>query len=319
MADAEKKPKRWRTLIAFAIVALGFGLILLNFVSGALVTRYDATATRDPGSPYLAGMTPRTLGPENSERAVLFIHGFVGAQSNFNTLPDAAAEAGWYVETMRLPGHGTSPREFERTTGDELINGVQDAVTSLKERYGVVVVVAHSMGGALSTIVAARESMDGLVLCAPFFRLKYDRVLGIKTKWLAHRASPLIRWLPGRPGRGPVAKPEGRQHIQCYRWIPMAGALTALEIGERANAPEVLAAIRGPVLAIHSKKDSVTAQTGTAEAVKGMTGARVETCWLEKSDHVIFWDYEEDVVTGRVLEFLEEIEANDDVEPGFRE
>ncbi|MCF6284182.1 MAG: alpha/beta fold hydrolase, partial [Candidatus Hydrogenedentes bacterium] len=260
-------------------------------------------------SGFLEGMTPRKLGVESVDKAVLFVHGFVGAQSNFAALPDAVAEAGWYVETMRLPGHGTSPRDFERTTADELIAGVRDAVKALKQKHNTVVVVAHSMGGALSTLVAAEEPIDGLVLCAPFFGLSRSTVLGVDTGWLAHRAAPLIRWLPGRPGNGPVAKPEGRRHIQCYGWIPMAGALTALEIGNRAKDPGVLTKITAPVLVIHSKADTVTSQEATAVAVLNMTNAPVTTRWLEKSDHVIFWDYEAAIVRSRILEFLRNINA----------
>ncbi len=175
-------------------------------------------------------MTPRKLGPENSRNAVLFVHGFSGAQSNFNTLPEAVAQAGWYVETLCLPGHGTSPRDFERTSEEDLVKGVRDAIISLKSRYPRVVVVGHSMGGALSTIAAAEEPVDGLVLCAPYFGLHYKRVLGINTEWLARRLALVVRWLPGRPGRGPVARPEGRKHIECYGWVPTAAALTALDI-----------------------------------------------------------------------------------------
>ena len=300
--------KRWRPLLAYGVVAIAVIVILTNLVTDALVTRYDARAKRDPDSIYLEGMTPRQLGPESATKAVLFVHGFIGAQSNFNTLPDTVADAGWYVETMRLPGHGTSPRDFERTTADELVAGVREAVLELKGRFETVVVVGHSMGGALATLVVAEEPVDGLVLCAPFYGLAWDSILGVKTAWLARRTAPLIRWLPGRPGAGPVAKPEGRLHIQCYGWIPLAGTLTALEVQERATAPEVLAAIRGHVLAIHSSGDTVTSMEATATTVEKMVGAAVETYWLDQSDHVIFWDYEEKQIEERVLQFLEEID-----------
>lgn len=309
MKAGNKGRKKWRAWLAYGVVFLTVSLLLFNFVTDAMVTRYDATEPRDQSTGLLAGMVPRSLGPVGSQHAVLFVHGFSGAQSNFATLPDAAAEAGWYVETMRLPGHGTSPRDFERITGDELVEGVRDAIVSLKARYTTVIVVSHSMGGALATLAVAQEPVDGLVLCAPYFGLTWNRILGVPTGWLAQRIAPVIRWIPGRPGNGPVAKPEGRKHIQCYGWIPMAAALTALEISNRANAPDVLEAINMPVLAIHSAGDSVTAKAATEKAIGGMTNAQVQSLWLTRSDHVIFWDYDAVAVQERIIEFLREAET----------
>ncbi len=295
--------------MAYGIVFVVVSLVLFNFVTDHLVSRYEANAAREPGTPYLEGMAPRSLGPADATKAVLFVHGFIGAQSNFAQLPDTVAESGWHVETLRLPGHGTSPRDFERTTADELEAGVRDAVRALKADYDTVVLVGHSMGGALSTLVAAREPVDGLVLCAPYFGLTYDHLLGIPTDWLAKRLALVVRWLPGRPGNGPVAKPSGRAHIDCYGWIPTAGTLTALEVQERANDAAVLEAVTGPVFAIHSRNDSVTSSEATATALEKMTRASVQTTWLERSDHVIFWDYEAEQVAKEIVTFLKELEG----------
>lgn len=309
----QKSPlrKRWRPIAAYAVVFVAVSLMLCNLVTDAWVTRYDETAPRDPVSGYLEGMTPRTLGPDDATRAVLFVHGFVGAQSNFNTVPDAAAARGWHVKTMRLPGHGTSPRDFEQTTAEELIAGVHAEIEALNRQFETVVVVAHSLGGALSILAVSEEPVDGLVLCAPYFGLRYNRILGISTDWLIRRAALFIRWVPGRPGNGPVADPEGRKHIDCYGWIPLAGALTALEVKKRVNQPEVLGSLRIPVLAIHSTGDTVTSQPATARAVEKMVHAPVKTYWLERPDHVLFWDYEKEAVQERIIEFIEEIAHHD--------
>ncbi len=307
VSTKQAKKKHWRPRIAYGIMATIVAVVLFNLVADWLVTRYDAKANRDHKSGILAGASPRILGTKSSERAVLFVHGFIGDQSNFNVLPDAVANAGWYVETLRLPGHGTSPREFERTTADELIAGVREAVLALKEDHETVVVVGHSMGGALSTLVAGEVPVDGLVLCAPYFGLTYNHLLGVDTDWLAHRLATIVRWLPGRPNHGPVAKPEGRAHVQCYGWIPMKGVLTALTLCEQANDATLLTQITAPVLAIHSTGDSVTSYDATQAALEKMTGASTEMHLLEKSDHVIFWDYDEEEVTEAVLGFLEEV------------
>lgn len=302
---------RWRPLIAYGFVALAVGLTLFNLVTDRLVTRYEQTAPRDPGSSYLKGATPRELGPANSPRAVLFVHGFIGGQSNFHDLPDRVAAAGWHVRTMRLPGHGTSPREFERTSTAALIEGVVSEIRAIRARHDTVVLVGHSLGGALSTLAAAQEPVDGLVLCAPFFGLTLDSILGIPTDRLIHSASTVIRWTPARPGNGPVNKVENKPFIDCYAWIPSQGAIAALEAGRRASAPEILGGITCPLLILHARNDTVTSFAASEAAFDRFGSGSREFIPLEKSDHVIFWDYDEEVVTESVLRYLKEVEHHD--------
>lgn len=303
--------RRWRPLLAYGFITLAVGLTLFNLVTDQLVSRYERTASRDPGTLYLKGMTPRELGPVNSPRAVLFVHGFIGAQSNFHDLPDRVAASGWLVRTMRLPGHGTSPRDFERTSADALLDSVLEEVRTLKKDHATVVVVGHSLGGALSTLAAAQEPVDGLILCSPFFGLTLDSILGISTERLIHSASTVLRWVPARPGNGPVNKVESKPFIDCYAWIPAKGALTALEIGARANSGEVLSHITCPLLVIHSRLDTVTSFEATEAAFDRFASPDRELIPLEKSDHVIFWDYEETVVAENVMRYLKEVEHHD--------
>jgi carboxylesterase len=302
---------RWRPFLAYGFVSVAVGLTLFNLVTDRLVTRYEQSVARDPGSPYLKGTTPRDLGPADSTRAVLFVHGFIGGQSNFHDLPDQVAAAGWHVRTMRLPGHGTSPRDFERTSTDALLDGVLEELRALKKNHETVVVVGHSLGGALSTLAAAQEPVDGLILCAPFFGLTLNSILGVPTERLIHSASTVLRWVPARPGNGPINKVENKPFIDCYAWIPARGAIAALEAGKRSNAPEVLGRIACPLLAIHSRNDTVTSFEATKDALERFASPARELIVLEKSDHVIFWDYDELVVAEAVMRYLKEVEHHD--------
>lgn len=290
-------------------------LILFNLVSDRLVTRYENSAERDPGSPYLKGMTPRELGPTDATRAVLFVHGFLGSQTNFHDLPDEVASAGWYVRTMRLPGHGTSPRDFERTSADDLQAGVLDEVRGMKKRFETVVLVGHSLGGALVTLAAAEEPVEGVVLCSPFFGLSINSIVGIPSEKIIRSAATVLRWVPRPPGRAPVNLKENWPYIDAYHWIPVQGALAALDAGARADSTAILERITCPTLLIHARRDTVTSPEAAAKALDRMGSSSKKIIWLEKSDHVIFWDYEEATVTHAVLQFLKEVESHGPDQP----
>lgn len=306
-----KRLWRWRPLLAYGFISVVILLTLSNLVMDRLVNRYELSAPRDPGSPYLKGTTPRELGPDGTARAVLFVHGFIGAQSNFNDLPDQAAAAGWHVRTMRLPGHGTSPREHERTSADTMIAGVLTEVRDLKSRFATLVVVAHSLGGALATLAVAEEPVDGLILCSPFFGLSLENEWGLPAERAIRSVATVLRWVPGRPGFAPVNKVENRPFVDAYHWISVKGGLTALDVGERARDPELLSGIHTPVLLIHAHGDTVTSPSAAEEALSHWGSGDREIVWLEKSDHVIFWDHDEATVVESVLRYLKEVENHD--------
>lgn len=319
MAKPAARRGRWKAWAAYGLMVTIVGAVLMNLITDALVSRYERNAPRDPGANFLQGATPRELGPPDAGRAVLFIHGFIGAQSNFNDLPDRVAEDGWYVRTMRLPGHGSSPRDFERTSTEDLIAGVREEVRALRVRFPDVVLVGHSLGGALAAIVAAEEPVQGLVLCAPYFELTWSDTLGFRLERFAPSIAPIIRWFPGRPGGGPVNLKKNRKRIDFYRWIPAQGMIAAAGVARRARDKTTLGAITAPVLAIHSRIDTITSPEATAAALPAIASARKAMIWLETSDHVVFWDYESDQVTAAVRAFLKEVKSHDANQPGVRE
>ena len=64
--------RRWRPWLACSIAIAILGMVFLNLLFDHLVSRYERSAPRAPDSPYLQGMTPRELGPEDAACAVLF-------------------------------------------------------------------------------------------------------------------------------------------------------------------------------------------------------------------------------------------------------
>ena len=305
--DDERQERRNTYLLYLAFVTLlvlVVGTALPHMADGS-VREYERRAERDPDGVHLLGMSPRDLGPENPERAILFVHGFSGSPTNYNDLPDFVAADGWRVRCMLLPGHGTSPHEFETTTGDAMLEGVLSELRALKKTHKHVVLVGHSLGGALVTLAAAREPVDALILCAPFFGLEFDEHAPVKLASIADVIAPLVRWLP-RPENGePVAFAPNRKFIHSYKWIPAKAGVTAMALGKRVYDEGAIAKVSCPLLLLHSRGDHVNSFRASERAFQQFSTSDKRFAAFEKSDHIIFWDYDRLQTIDEVRAFLD--------------
>lgn len=277
--------------------------IVYSFVTDSFVTRADEKAPRNADG-VRVGAEALAMGPEEARQAALLVHGFIGGSSNFGALPQRLADAGVYVRAMRLPGHGTSPRDFEKVTADELMLAVEEAVADLNARHDHVTLVGHSMGGALGTLVAARGNVDKLVLAAPYFRVTYYWYYALPVEVWTQVTSPFVRWTYKGDAFVQVNRAEAKDDIFSYRWVPAKGSLTLLEIGRRARDPEALKLVMCPVLWIHGAGDRAASPSAARKAVAQMGSTQKEQLWLEESNHHVFWDYEREEVIAAIVRFI---------------
>lgn len=276
-----------------------------NVISDRLVARSDARVPRNPETGILLGAEPRDLGPADAPGVVLFVHGFLGGSNNFADLPERVAAAGWRARVILLPGHGTSPLDLEKTTLAELEQAVLDEVRALRQQHQTVILLGHSMGGALATRAAAREPIDGLILCAPYFGVTHRWYYGLRPETWAEIGAPAFRWVYKGNLFRQVNRKDDRKKILSYQWTPVRSITMLMELGRLVNEPATLKAITCPVLLVHSRIDSAASPEAAEKAVKAMSAQDKTFRWLSESNHILFWDFERDEVAQAVLEFLE--------------
>ena len=63
----------------------------------------------------------------SNRKAVLLIHGYTGTPSEMLPLGNYLNQLGYTVLCRRLPGHGTSVGDLERTTAEDLYSAAKDA------------------------------------------------------------------------------------------------------------------------------------------------------------------------------------------------
>jgi carboxylesterase len=118
---------------------------------------------------------PYTL--QGNTTALLLIHGFGDSPQVWSSLAPELANKGYTVRAMRLPGWGEPPEVKRRLTLEQWVNAIQEEIDTLQTHHHSIVVLAHSMSGALTTCLAQAErlSIDALILYAPMFGVSNRR------------------------------------------------------------------------------------------------------------------------------------------------
>lgn len=113
-----------------------------------------------------------TLSGDNGATALL-IHGFPGTPDEMRPLAAALNAAGWTAHAVLLPGFGPDINTLPERTCTDWMQAVERALTTLRRDHDTVLLVGHSMGGALAIAAAAQQSVNGLVTLAPFYKLNH--------------------------------------------------------------------------------------------------------------------------------------------------
>lgn len=305
-ASLRKSPRAVAGTLCAVLVT---GIAGCHGLTGMLVNRTDARAPRDAETGVLIGAEEQWLGPEDAKTAALLVHGFIGGGNNFGELPQRLAREGIRVRVMRLPGHGTSPRDFAVTTETELLDAVTAEAAALHERHERVVLVGHSMGAALSLLAAGRETPDGLVLAAPYFRVTHRWYYGLRVETWAGITAPILPWAYKGDHFMRVKRREARDEILSYRWVPAKGTRTLIAIGKHAREDDALRAVTCPVLMLHALGDKAASPSAARDNFEKIASQAKRAVWLENSDHHIFWDYEREMVIDEVAAFIRKIDA----------
>jgi carboxylesterase len=191
---------------------------------GMSLTAFEA----ETHQPFVFPGAGRGPDPARHHGAALLVHGFPGTPGELRPMGQLLAAAGWTAHGVLLPGFGVGLSTLPDRKHTEWVEHVCSALVALRRDYDPVIVVGHSMGGALALHAATRvPGVDGLVLLAPFW--KVDNPL-----WALLPAFKLvIRTVqPFRLVRIDFSNPDTQEGI--HQFMPDADL----------NDPQVRAAIR---------------------------------------------------------------------------
>lgn len=294
------------------------GLLLLACLLGAYacasqraLRREVRDTPRDPATGVVLGTEALALDPpgraDAPTTACLLVHGFIGSRKDFADLGPRLAAAGFHVDIMRLPGHGTTPQDFRAQSPESLLQAVIDEYRALRRQYRAVYVVGFSMGGALSTLLASRENVDRLVLAAPYYGVTYKWYYLLPPSLWNTLLGPAVPYGIKYDCFIKLNRREALGEIFTYRCVPTRGVSTLLALGRQARQPQTLQAVKCPVLVISSVGDEAASPDRVREAFPLLASPRKQAHWLTaRSNHQVFWDYDREEVKTAVVDFLKQ-------------
>lgn len=118
-----------------------------------------------------AGPEHRAFTLEGGAPGALLLHGFLGTPDETRALAQMLHRAGWTVHCPLLPGFGPDIATLLDRTQEMWVAAADDALRSVRGDHDPVLLLGHSMGGAIALHLAARHPVDGLVLTAPFWQI----------------------------------------------------------------------------------------------------------------------------------------------------
>jgi carboxylesterase len=246
--------------------------------------------------PFLATAEP----DEHGRRVgVLLSHGFTGSPASMAPWGRHLAGHGFGVSVPRLPGHGTSWQEMNRTSWQDWYGELDRAFEKLRAEHDRVVVGGLSMGGGLVLKLAAGKGRDvaGVMLV--------NAAVASSNKQL--RAVPLLkRVIPSMPGIGNDIKKPGQEEYG-YDRVPLK-ALASMMAGWKA-VREDLAKVTQPIMHFRSAEDHVVDPSSSQIIARQVSSREVQERILENSYHVATLDNDAPLIFEESVEFVRRVTA----------
>lgn len=250
-----------------------------------------------------------------NEIGCLLVHGFTDSALEMRPFGEYLSEQGYTVHGIRITGHATHINDLKRSRWQDLLASVEDGFHLLKSNQNVkkIIIIGHSMGGALTLIASSYLPVDGTVVMAPASQLSSDNW------WSEYRAAFSVFWgslmrkwksrnLPERLPGWYWYEPELSRGYIKYNQKPFICNLQLVRLANKAW--KEISKIKSPVLLMGSRNDNLIDPTGMEELFQKITADQKELVWFEKSSHMLPVDGERDLVFERTNEFIKNVVSN---------
>jgi len=232
---------------------------------------------------------------DGGSTGVVLCHGFTGSPASMTPWAEHLVERGYSVRVPRLPGHGTTWQELNRTRWPDWYAEVDRAYAELRERCERVVVAGLSMGGCLALRLAEQhDDVAAVVLVNPAVHLDRKDMLFV----------PLVRHvLPSIPGIGNDVRREGVEE-SGYDRTPLHALHSQTKMWK--DVRDNLSKVHQPLLLFRSVTDHVVDASSAPIILGGVSSVNKREVLLHNSFHVATLDYDMDYIFAESTAFITE-------------
>ena len=242
------------------------------------------------------------LNPEGRAHlpSIVMVHGYVGSPKDFIYLAEELAGLGYRVVCPVTPGQSTRTPILSR--GEYTLEYYEAWLTAIikneKQLTGrKPLLVGHSMGGTLATIVAQKDIVEKLILLAPFYSLPYGNEIVVY-------AANILRWLlPVIPkfSKGVINDPVGSAEYQPGSMYLSVKAFLQLE-KIALTAKKLAVNITIPTLVVVSQNDYVASAKRTVEIFGDMNNVQIKN--YPNSNHILLYDCDKNEIIKEIIHFI---------------
>jgi carboxylesterase len=233
---------------------------------------------------------------EGNDVGCLLVHGFTGTPQNVRPLADYLARRGLAVSAPRMPGHGTTAEDLDRTGPDDWLAAAEEALAELRGRCSTVFVAGISMGGTITLELARRHpDLAGVVVMAapvlPMDALEPvvadpDRPASIPAPWAT------VGVLTEDVGVGGIA----------YLELPLGALERGMQLMTRVR--EGLADVTVPVLLVYGDADQIVDKANGPFVLERVGSGDKRLLPLADSSHEVTLDVDRERVMVEVHDFI---------------
>lgn len=227
-------------------------------------------------------------------KAILFIHGFVGGNYDYENLPnELELYKNFDVFTFTLPGHEKTIVSNVKYT-DWIKESEKQIQFLINNNYKEIYLIGHSMGGIIATYLASTyHEVKKLVLVSPAFRYFYfkDGKVNIKD------FNETMKNLPS------IFKSLGKDTVtERIVKTPISTMLEFTKLVETYD--NTIENITCPTLIIHGNDDKIAPKESTDFAFEKIKSNSCKLININKVNHDCFTGERNDEVKDLIKDFL---------------
>jgi carboxylesterase len=237
-------------------------------------------------------------------RACLLLHGWLTCPADFGELPAALDRAGWDVCAPLLPGHGTAPQDLDGVTADELIAAARSHYQALHDGHSQVALGGFSMGGTLSTVLAAERAPSRLVLIAPYYAVTHKWYYLLPVPWWVRVIPPVVGHVTGSRRWIRINDRARVDRIVCYRRFAVSSVRELMKVRSAAVARADLRGMTMPTLLVYSCGDEVASPRAMRRFFERLPARSKRELVFTRSNHHVLHDYDREEAVKGIVEFV---------------